>query len=186
MQSKNSGGLLAIKVQSFTGFFDYMKRNHEIKATELRKILETYPELVLQNRRDLIHKKFELIKENSPQRTDCYLRNLFRRHPDLFLTSYASMVAKVNYMKRQLNRQVYKEKAFPLLLHFNYSTVIWPRCELLRSQGHRYFDLGDACKGTDREFCRRFGLDLSDLEAKKAERKEKEEKDKLWVYVPGI
>ena len=55
----------------------------------------------------------------------------FRRHPDLFLTSYASMEAKVNYIKRNLNRHVSKEQTFPLLLHFNYTTVIWPRCELL-------------------------------------------------------
>jgi hypothetical protein len=72
---------------------------------------------------------------NSPNRSPTYIRNLFRRHPDLFMTSYASMEAKISYIKRNLNRQLPKEKAFPLLLHFNYSRVIWPRCELLIENG---------------------------------------------------
>jgi hypothetical protein len=38
------------------------------------------------------------------------------------------MQAKVFYITRILNKQLYKEKAFPLLLHFNYSSHIWPRC----------------------------------------------------------
>lgn len=70
----------------------------------MTKILDTYPEFVMQNRRDLIRKKMELIKVNSPHRTECYLRNLIKRHPDMFLKSYASMEAKVSYMKRNLNR----------------------------------------------------------------------------------
>lgn len=53
--------------------------------------------MVLQNRRALISKKFDLIKANSPNRSDTYIRNLFRRHPDLFLSSLASMEAKINY-----------------------------------------------------------------------------------------
>lgn len=150
------------------------------------KILDEYPEMVLQNRRDLLKKKFDLIILNSPSRSASYLRNLYRRHPDLFLTSYASMEAKVSYIKRNLNRQLPKEKAFPLLLHFNYSTVIWPRCELLTQNGQKHFDLGEVLKGTDAEFCKRFGFDLAQLQEKMKERTIKEERDKLWVYVPAI
>ena len=84
-------------------------------------ILDTYPELVMQNRRDLLRKKFDLITTNSPNRSETYIRNLFKRHPDLFLKSLASMEAKVSYIKRNLNRQLQKEKAFPLLLHHSYS-----------------------------------------------------------------
>jgi hypothetical protein len=61
---------------------------------------------------------------NSPQRSETYIRNLFKRHPDLFLLSLASMEAKVLYIKRTLNRQLQKEKSFPLLLHYNYNEVI--------------------------------------------------------------
>ena len=84
-------------------------------------ILDTYPELVMQNRRDLLRKKFDLITTNSPNRSETYIRNLFKRHPDLFLKSLASMEAKVSYIKRNLNRQLQKEKAVPLLLHHSYS-----------------------------------------------------------------
>ena len=114
---KESDGLLACKVTNFTGLFDYLRKNYGIKAKKVVEILDDYPELALQNRRSLISKKFQLIQSNRPGLTTIYLRNLFRRHPDLFMLSYASMEAKVNYIKGNLNRQLQKEKAFPLLLH---------------------------------------------------------------------
>lgn len=134
------------------------------------KILDLYPELILQNRRDLIQKKYRLIMSHSPNRSTTYMRNLFRRHPDLFLTSYASMEAKVNYIKRNLNRHVSKEQTFPLLLHFNYTTVIWPRCELLMDQGQKHFDMAEVLSGSDAEFCRRFGFDKNQLREKQRSR----------------
>lgn len=124
--------------------------------------------------------------DNSPNRSSTYMRNLFRRHPDLFLTSYASMQAKVNYIRRNLNRHVTKEKTFPLLLHFNYTTVIWPRCELLMEQGQKHFDMAEVLTGTDADFCKKFGFDRVQLKEKLKSRQVKDEKDKLWVYVPGI
>lgn len=98
-----------------------MKHHHDLKASSVIKLLDTFPELVMQNRRDLLRKKFDLITTNSPGRSDTYITNLFKRHPDMFLMSLASMEAKVSYIKRNLNRQLPKEKAFPLLLHYNYS-----------------------------------------------------------------
>ena len=73
----------------------------------------------------------DLIALNSPTRSDTYLRNLIKRHPDMFLKSLASMEAKVSYVKRNLNKSLHKEKIFPLMLHLSYTGVIWPRCELL-------------------------------------------------------
>jgi hypothetical protein len=148
--------------------------------------LETYPEFIMQNRRDLILKKQKLIETNSPHRSQTYMRNLFKRHPDLFLKSYASMEAKINYIKRNLNRQLHKERIFPLMLHYNYTTHIWPRCELLLAQGNKHFDLEQALTGSDIDFCKKFGFDLEMLTAKRQERRFIEEKDKLWVYVPGV
>jgi len=177
---------LAGTVPNFVGFFNYLKQHHRMQAKDVTKILQVYPELVMQNRRDLIQKKFKLIMENSPNRTPNYLRNLFRRHPDMFLTSLASMEAKVNYIKRNLNRQLNKEKSFPLLLHFNYREVMWPRCELLTQKGHKHFDLAEVLRGSDEAFCKHFEVDAEDLEAKKAEKTPKDEKDKLWVYVPAV
>jgi hypothetical protein len=98
----------------------------------------------------------------------------------------ASMEAKVSYITRNLNRQLHKERIFPLLLHFNYSTHIWPRCELLLQQGNKHFDLQQVLSGSDIDFCKKFGFDLADLESKRSERKVIEEKDKLWVYVPAV
>lgn len=150
------------------------------------EILETYPEFVMQNRRNLLVKKFNIIDENSPARTNVYKRNLIRRHPDLLMTSLASMEAKVNYIKRNLNRQLHKERIFPLMLHFNYSTHIWPRCELLLQSGNKHFDLESALLGTDQEFCKKYSFDMGQLDDMRKKRKFIEEKDKLWVYVPAI
>ena len=66
-------------------------------------------------------KKFNLILECNPHLTKIYMRNLFKRHPDLFLKSLGSMEAKVTYLRRIMNRQLDKEKAFPLLLHYNFT-----------------------------------------------------------------
>jgi hypothetical protein len=40
--------------------------------------------------------------------------------------------------------------------------------------------------GSDIDFCKKFGFDLTDLDTKRSERKVIEEKDKLWVYVPAV
>jgi hypothetical protein len=42
-----SGGLLACKPSNFVGMFDYLKINYSIKATEVVKILDDFPELSL-------------------------------------------------------------------------------------------------------------------------------------------
>lgn len=89
----------------------------------------------------MIRRKFELIKKNNRDLSPIYLRNLFRRHPDMFLKSFGSMQAKVTYLTRTLNRQLQKEKAFPLLLHYNFTRHIWPRCEILRDHGIKNFDM---------------------------------------------
>ena len=91
-------------MSNLVGLFDYFKKVHNIKAKQIVPILEAYPEMALQNRQNLIFKKFKLIKENRTGLTDTYIRNLFLRHPDLFMHSYASMLAKVDYLKRNLNR----------------------------------------------------------------------------------
>lgn len=101
---KKSGGLLACKVSNMVGFFDYMKRQHNIKAEKVIVLLKQYPEFIMQNRKDLLAKKIDLINKNSPHRTDCYIKNIIKRHPDMLLKSYASMEAKINYIKRNLNR----------------------------------------------------------------------------------
>lgn len=143
------------------------------------------PELALQNRQDMIKKKFNLITYNRPDLTSIYLRNLFKRHPDLFLKSYASMEAKVNYFKRNLNRQLQAEKAFPLLLHYNFTQHIWPRCEVLRDVGVKNFDMVQALATSDEDFCQIFDIKQSVLNKKKKQKAYIEEKDELWVYATG-
>ena len=129
----------------------------------------------------MLIEKFNLIKENSPHLTKIYLRNLFKRHPDLFMKSYGSMKAKVNYFNRTLNRQLAAEKAFPLLLHYNFQHI-WSRCEVLRDFGMKSYDLVEALSTTDDVFCEKFGITKESLNMKKSLKPIKEEKDKLWVY----
>lgn len=150
------------------------------------RILDDYPEFVMQNRKDLLVRKEKLMKKHSPHRTDTYWRNLVKRHPDLIMRSFASFEAKVNYITRNLNKQLHRERCFPMMLHLSYTGHIWPRCELLKTNGIKNFNLEDALTGNDLEFCQRFGFDVNQLKAKRRERKQIEEKDKLWAYVPGI
>jgi hypothetical protein len=163
-----------------------MKNHHDIKASNLVKILDDFPEMALQNRRHLLRNKFDLIRKEQPQRKTPYIRNLFMRHPDLFMTSYASMEAKASYLKRNLNRPIHKEGAFPLLLLYSYTDVVWPRCELLVASGERAFNLAEVLSCSDEEFCGKFGFAVETLDAKKRERKQIEEKDRMWNYVPAI
>jgi hypothetical protein len=78
-----SGGILGSKVSNFVGLFDTLKM-YGIKATEVVHIIDILPEFALQNRRDLIRRKVELIKKESG-RDDIYMRNFIKRHPDVLL-----------------------------------------------------------------------------------------------------
>lgn len=63
--SIKSGGLLACKISNFVGLFDYLKLHHKMSAKEVIRIIDEYPEFVMLNRRDMLHKKVEMIKANS-------------------------------------------------------------------------------------------------------------------------
>lgn len=98
----NSQGLLGSKVSNFVGLYDTM-RLYGIKASEVTKILDILPEFALQNRRDLLRRKIDLIKRESGK-DDIYIRNFIKRHPDVVMKSYASLEAKISYFQRNLNR----------------------------------------------------------------------------------
>lgn len=106
-----------------------------------------------------------------------------KRHPDLFLKSLASMEAKAQYMRERLNKKPAKEPTFPLLLQFNYSQVIRPRCDLLLHNKVNEFDLAEVLRYNDFEFCKKFNLNYPDIEKLK-QRRIVDEKDQMWVYVP--
>ena len=152
---------MACHVQNLVGFFDFFRLRLGMPAKDVLEITDHFPKLLLQNRQDLLEKKYNCMLKYDPNLTKPILRNLFKRHPDLWLTSHASMEAKCLYIKRTLNRNLAKEQSFPLLLHYNYTDVIWPRSELMQEvKGERYFDLGEVFGGTDEEFCKKFGFDL--------------------------
>ena len=70
-------------------------------------------------------------------------------------------------------------------MHFNYSTVLWPRCEAVkRFETIREFDLLEIVKGSDQEFCEKFGIPMKELNKLKKSKKYVEEVDHLWVYRP--
>jgi hypothetical protein len=85
------------------------------------------------------------------------------------MRSYASLEAKINYISRTLNRNLRQERAFPLVLHYNYNQVIRPRGDLLKDRVQD-FDLNDAFSGSDDQFCKHWGIDRSELEEAKAKR----------------
>jgi hypothetical protein len=95
------------------------------------------------------------------------------------------MEAKVNYIVKNLGRPLANEKAFPLLLKFNYNQVIRPRCDLIKDKV-KHFELHDVLPLTDEQFCLAFDIPAEELERKKAERSTKEERDVLWAYVPAM
>ena len=117
--------------------------------------------------------------------TNTYLKALIKRHPDLFLKSWASMEAKCNYVTKTLGRPLSNEKAFPLMLHFNYNQVLRPRCELLKDRV-KHFELQEVLPLSDEQFCLAYDISTEELERKKAERPARDEKDKLWAYVPAL
>jgi hypothetical protein len=58
------------------------------------------------------------------------------------------MEAKVNYVTKTLGRSLQNDKAFPLMLKFNYNQVIRPRCELIKDKV-KHFELIDVLPLTD-------------------------------------
>jgi hypothetical protein len=58
------------------------------------------------------------------------------------------MEAKVTYVVKGLGKPLSNEKAFPLLLYFNYNSVIKPRCELIKDRV-KHFELSDVLPLTD-------------------------------------
>lgn len=55
-----------------------------MKANEVVELLDNFSEFVYQNKKDLLRKKIDLIKNHS-KLSETYIRTLIRRHPDLFL-----------------------------------------------------------------------------------------------------
>ena len=117
---------------------------------------------------------------------NAYMRAFIRRHPDIILKSYASLDAKINYISRDLNRPLRQEKYFPLVLYYNYNTVIKPRGDLLRKKlGVKPFDLHLAFAHSDEKFCKYWEIKPEDLEKAKRQRrarKNNSEYDVMWQY----
>lgn len=95
------------------------------------------------------------------------------------------MEAKVNYFVKGLGRPLANEKSFPLILTYNYNSVIKPRCELLKDKV-KHFEFQEVFPLTDEQFCLAYNISMEELEKKKAERPVRDEKDKLWSYVHAL
>ena len=74
---------MASKISNFIGLFDQL-RAYGVKASDVVDIIHQLPEFALQNRKDLIKRKLDLIKRES-QRDDVYIKNFIKRHPDILL-----------------------------------------------------------------------------------------------------
>jgi len=63
--------------------------------------------------------------------------------------SWASYEAKISYVTKILGKTLSQEtKAFPLMLHYNYNSVIKPRCELIKDKVKK-FELYEVLPLTD-------------------------------------
>jgi len=49
---------LGCKPANFVGVFNYLKWAYDIKASEVVRIMDDFPELALQNRQSMLTKKF--------------------------------------------------------------------------------------------------------------------------------
>jgi hypothetical protein len=96
------------------------------------------------------------------------------------------MEAKISFLRENFNFKPEKENVFPLLLHFNYSQIVKPRCLMLIAAKNVDFDLAEVLKGTDEDFCKKFNFDMKLFTEEKRKHKLVVEEDKLWAYVPGI
>jgi len=45
--SKESGGLLASRVSNMVGLFDLLKKNYNVKASDVVEIIDEFPEFML-------------------------------------------------------------------------------------------------------------------------------------------
>ena len=75
--------MLATRVSNFVGLYDMMKQ-YGIKASEVNTILDVLPEFALQNRKDMLRNKVNIIRLESG-RNQIYLRNFIKRHPDILM-----------------------------------------------------------------------------------------------------
>jgi hypothetical protein len=134
----------------------------------VREILDLLPQFSLENRKGLLQKKIDYIK-NESGRDRVYMKGFIKRHPDIVMKSYASLDAKINYLSRNLNRPLKQEKNFPMVLHYNYNRVIRPRGDLLKQKlGVKPFDLHQAFGHSDKKFCDFWGISMEALKKAKA------------------
>jgi hypothetical protein len=100
----------------------------------------------------------------------------------------SSLQAKITYFQRNLNRQLKKERSFPLILLYNYNKVIRPRGDLLQEKVGN-FNFERAFCHPDDSFCKHWNIEPSELQqAIKNRRAKKDDKelDILWKYVHTI
>jgi hypothetical protein len=154
-----------------------------LTGNEFKNLIVQYPEYILQNRRHILIEKCSIVVKNSNS-TQYYLKNLFLRHPTLFLKSLSSFKAKTRFLIVEMGRNLKYETTFPLLLKFNYGQHIKPRCELVFEKFDREFELSEVLKGTDQEFWDKYDIELEDLQEKQNENDYTDEKDILFRYVP--
>lgn len=142
----------------------------------MKEIVLLYPEMLLQQRKHMLKEKIMMIRRNS-NISNHYFRDLFYRHPELFLKSYSSFRSKIRFLIVDMGRNLKREEAFPLLLKYNFHQHIRPRCELAFEKD-RDFDLTKVLTCPESEFGEA-------LQQKKEQYPVLEEKDIMWRYVPA-
>lgn len=71
-------------VSNFVGLFDTLRIYFGLSASDVKKIIDLIPEFALQNRKNLIKKKINLIMKESG-RDELYMKNFLKKHPDILM-----------------------------------------------------------------------------------------------------
>eukprot|EP00344_Euplotes_crassus_P000969 CAMPEP_0197005804 /NCGR_PEP_ID=MMETSP1380-20130617/31376_1 /TAXON_ID=5936 /ORGANISM="Euplotes crassus, Strain CT5" /LENGTH=359 /DNA_ID=CAMNT_0042425077 /DNA_START=38 /DNA_END=1114 /DNA_ORIENTATION=+ len=174
---KEQPGIFGLKKGNIRALFETPKVLLGVKASDMKEIILRYPEFILQGRKNIIVEKIKIVMKNSNS-PKLYLRDLFLRHPKLFLKSYASFKAKESFFIIELGRGLKTERSWPLMLKMNYNAHIRPRCALAYNQNFE-FDITEALIGTDEEFCKKFGFTIEQLDEERSSHEITEEKDIL-------
>jgi hypothetical protein len=123
---KKAPGILSFSGGSMKNLFDLLKHLLKVKASDFKEIILRYPEIIYQANRNHMHQKLFIIRKNT-NNSQIYLRDMFLRHPTLFMKSMASFIAKERFLVIHMGKNLKSERCFPLLLKLNLNGFIKPR-----------------------------------------------------------
>jgi len=158
---------LLMKVSTLRGLFLFVKQTLHISAKDFAQIIEQEPQMVYQNYHESIRKKVALLLDSKAPKM--IQQELIKRVPSFYLMyaktyfrSYNILKKKVEVLKSLVEVDLKTDPGFPLLLYYNYRSVIKPRVEILKEYKLPYL-LHEVLNMSDEEFCKLVQIDMETL-----------------------